>query len=405
MKILVINSGSSSIKYQLFEVTDGNDEYEVLARGQADRIGITGSTLEQKRSDGAKLHRYGEIKDHKQAINGILEMLQDSEKGVLQSLDDLWGVGHRVVHGGEDFTRSVRINKAVVKAIRKNADLAPLHNPPNLMGIQAVYEILPDIPQVAVFDTAIHQTMPRKAYMYGLPREQYKNYRIRRYGFHGTSHGYVAGQAAEALGRPLRDLKIITCHLGNGGSITAFEDGKSIDTSMGFTPLAGIVMGTRSGDLDPYIPLHMMENEGLSVSQVSAIMNKQGGLLGICGRRDMRDIRSAVVEGDREAAEAVEMYVYSIQKYIGAYAAAMNGVDAIVFTAGVGENEHHIRASVLENFGFLGLKVDVEANRNHETVITTEDSAVAGLVIHTDEELVIARDTYRLISEVESEKV
>jgi acetate kinase len=275
--------------------------------------------------------------------------------------------------------------------------LAPLHNPPNLMGIKAMSALMPDMPQVAVFDTAVHQSMPKKAYMYALPRAQYKEYKIRKYGFHGTSHGYVAKKAAEELGKPLEVLKLITCHLGNGGSLAAFMGGKSVDTSMGFTPLDGIIMGTRSGTLDPYVPLHIMESQELKPSQVSTMMNKQGGLLAISGRSDMRDNVEAALAGDADCQMAIEMFCYSIQKYIGSYAAAMNGVDCIVFTAGVGENNPMLREKILDNFTFIGVELDQEKNNANETVLTTADSKVAALKIHTNEELVIALDTYNLV--------
>jgi acetate kinase len=334
------------------------------------------------------------------AINAIFELLTAPGKDTLKSLNELAGVGHRVVHGGEDFSRSVLIDGDVVAAIRKNSVLAPLHNPPNLMGIQAVYELVPDMKQVAVFDTAIHQTMPPKAYLYGLPKEQYTTHKIRRYGFHGTSHGYVAKKAAAQLQKPFEDLKIVTCHLGNGGSIAAFQSGKSVDTSMGLTPLAGILMGTRSGDLDPYIPLHLMQTQDMSIDEVSSLMNKQGGLLGLCGERDMRDVMDGYRKGYEGCIEAVEKFVYEIQKYIGAYAAAMNGVDCIVFTAGVGENERTIRAKILENFNYLGLVFDAAANENHGPLITKPESKVAAVVIHTDEEKVIAADTVGILKNI-----
>lgn len=397
MKILVINSGSSSIKYKLYESAGSNNDFNVLAQGSAERIGISGASVECKRPGSEKDHQYLDLPDHKKAINAIFQMLTDAKKGVLKSLSELSGVGHRVVHGGEDFTRSVLIDGDVVDAIRQNSVLAPLHNPPNLMGIQAIYELSPDMPQIAVFDTAVHQTMPPKAYLYGLPKEQYTLHKIRRYGFHGTSHGYVAKMAAKALKRPFEKLKIVTCHLGNGGSITAFEGGKSVDTSMGLTPLAGILMGTRAGDLDPYIPLHIMETQGLSGEQVSTMMNKQGGLLGLCGHRDMRDVTEGCDKGDEGCIEALEIFIYAIQKYIGAYAAAMNGVDAIVFTAGIGENVARVREMVLSNFGYLGLKIDKRANKAHKTIITSKTSKVKALVIHTDEEKVIASDTFEIL--------
>jgi acetate kinase len=394
MKILVINSGSSSVKYKLYEVSAGTQDFAVLAQGGAERIGISGSSVDCKKTGSEKEHQYIDLPDHKKTINAIFQMLTDPEKGALKSLSELSGVGHRVVHGGEDFTGSVLIDGDVVDAIRQNSVLAPLHNPPNLMGIQAIYELYPDMPQVAVFDTAIHQTMPPKAYLYGLPKEQYTLHKIRRYGFHGTSHGYVVKKAAKELKRSIEKLKIITCHLGNGGSIAAFEGGESVDTSMGLTPLAGILMGTRSGDLDPYIPLHIMETQGLSGEQVSTMMNKQGGLLGLCGQRDMRDVIEGVEKGYEGCIEALEIFVYAIQKYIGAYAAAMNGVDAIVFTAGIGENVAIVREKVLANFSYLGLKIDKRANK---TIITSKISKVKALVIHTDEEKVIASDTFEIL--------
>jgi acetate kinase len=398
MKILVLNSGSSSIKFKLYLVDEETGYFSALSEGQADRIGIAGSTITIQCSGCEhKNKQFVELPNHRTAINSILHLLVESDQAVLSSLDELGGVGHRVVHGGEDFTGSVLIDREVVKAIERNSMLAPLHNPPNLMGIKAMSALLPKVPQVAVFDTAIHQSMPKKAYLYALPREQYTNYKIRKYGFHGTSHGYVAKRAAEALDRPLEDLKLITCHLGNGGSLAAFMDGRSIDTSMGFTPLDGIIMGTRSGSLDPYIPLHIMESQELTPAQVSTMMNKHGGLLAISGKSDMRDIVQSAQKGDSGCIDAIEMFCYSIQKFIGSYIAAMNGVDGIVFTAGVGENNAMLRARILENFGFIGLKVDDVRNEANETIITTDDSKVAALKIHTNEELVIALDTYNLI--------
>ncbi len=397
MKILVLNSGSSSIKFKLYDANDADGQFHALCEGQADRIGIDGSTLAYERNDEGKEKTFIDLADHKVAIDAILKQLTDAETGVLGSLQELSGVGHRVVHGGEDFTGSVVIDREVVKAIERNSMLAPLHNPPNLMGIKAMSALLPDMPQVAVFDTAVHQSMPKKAYLYALPRAQYKTYKIRKYGFHGTSHGYVASKAAEELGRDLKELKIITCHLGNGGSLAAFMDGVSVDTSMGFTPLDGIIMGTRSGTLDPYVPLHIMESQELKPAQVSTMMNKQGGLLAISGKSDMRDNVESAAAGDADCQLAIEMFCYSIQKYIGSYAAAMNGVDCIVFTAGVGENNPMLRGKILENFTFLGVDVDTAKNEANETVLTTPDSKVAALKIHTNEELVIALDTYNLI--------
>jgi acetate kinase len=396
MKILVLNSGSSSLKYKLYEVADGT--FKAIAAGGAERIGIEGSFINHKKEGRKTDQVYCDLPSHTQTIKKIFELLLDPEMGSLSSLEELSGVGHRVVHGGEDFTASVLVDGEVVEAIRKNSVLAPLHNPPNLLGIDAVYKLLPEMKQVAVFDTAIHQTMPPKAYLYGLPKEQYATYKIRRYGFHGTSHGYVMHKAASVLERPAEELKIITCHLGNGGSITAFDGGKSVDTSMGFTPLAGILMGTRAGDLDPYIPLYIMQSQELTSEQVGAMMNKQGGLLGLCGKCDMRDITAGMKEGNEDCIEAMGIFVYRIQKYIGAYIAAMNGVDAIVFTAGIGENVRYVREKVLENFGYMGVACNTAANEANETFISTADSKVKALVIHTDEELVIAKDTFDLIS-------
>ncbi len=397
MKILVLNSGSSSIKFKLYEVDEETHYFHAMCEGQADRIGISGSTIVRQCTDCSKDREFIDLLNHKVAIDEILKVLLESKYDLLGSLAELGGVGHRVVHGGEDFTGSVVVDREVIKAIERNSMLAPLHNPPNLMGIKAIQSLLPNLPQVAVFDTAIHQGMPKKAYMYALPRIQYSNYKIRKYGFHGTSHGYVAEKAAEELGRPLKELKLITCHLGNGGSLAAFMGGKSVDTSMGFTPLDGIMMGTRSGSLDPYIPLHIMESQELTPAQVSTMMNKQGGLLAIAGKSDMRDVVEAAAEGDQNSIDAIEMFCYRIQKFIGSYAAAMSGVDGIVFTAGVGENNPMLRKRILENFEFIGLTVDDERNEANETLISTDSSKVAALKIHTNEELVIALDTYSLI--------
>ncbi len=397
MKILVLNSGSSSIKFKLYEVNTETDYFHALCEGQADRVGISGSTIVRQCTGCCKERQFIDLPNHKVAIDEILKLLLESKHGLLNSLEDLSAVGHRVVHGGEDFTGSVRVDRKVIKAIERNSMLAPLHNPPNLMGIKAMQSLLPDMPQVAVFDTAVHQSMPKKAYMYALPRIQYTNYKIRKYGFHGTSHGYVAEKAAEELGKPLAALKLITCHLGNGGSLAAFMGGISVDTSMGFTPLDGIMMGTRSGSLDPYIPLHIMESQELTPAQVSTMMNKQGGLLAIAGKSDMRDIVETAATGDQNCLDAIEMFCYRIQKFIGSYVAAMNGVDGIVFTAGVGENNPGLRKQILENFTFMGLEVDDTRNEANETRISTDASKVVALKIHTNEELVIALDTYNLI--------
>ncbi len=399
MKILVLNSGSSSLKYKLYQIIKEDRQFHAIASGEAERIGLELAFIKHKKEGRKTDQIYCPLPSHAKTIEKILHLLTDPDMGVLTDLEELFGVGHRVVHGGEDFTKSVLVDGQVVEAIRKNSVLAPLHNPPNLMGIDAVYKLLPEIKQVAVFDTAIHQTMPPKAYLYGLPKEQYSSYKIRRYGFHGTSHGYVVKKAAQMLGYPLGDLKIITCHLGNGGSITAFDGGKSVDTSMGFTPLAGILMGTRSGDLDPYIPLHIMQSQELTAEQVSAMMNKQGGLLGLCSRCDMRDVVAGVEEGLEDCIEASEMFIYRIQKYIGAYIAVLHGVDAVVFTAGIGENVAQIRRKILDCFGYMGLFCNETANDENRTVISTENSRIKAMVIHTDEELVIATDTFELISD------
>lgn len=399
MKILVLNSGSSSIKFKLYAVDSASEQFSAVCEGQADRIGIEGSNITLKMiADESNDKRYGDLVNHRVAIDRILDMLVNGEKAVLFSLEELSAVGHRVVHGGEDFTSSARVTGEVIDAIDRNAVLAPLHNPPNLMGIKAIVALLPGMPQVAVFDTAIHQTMPKKAYMYALPREQYATYKIRKYGFHGTSHGYVAKKAAEQVGKPIEDLKIITCHLGNGGSLAAFMNGKSVDTSMGFTPLDGIIMGTRSGTIDPYVPLYIQETQELNSAQVSTMLNKQGGLLAVSGKSDMRDNMESAEDGDESCKLAIDMFCYSIQKYIGSYIAAMNGVDAIVFTAGVGENNPALRATIMKNFSFMGIKMDAAKNEANETMISTDQSSVAVLKIHTNEELVIALDTYELIS-------
>ncbi len=397
MKILVLNSGSSSIKFKLYAIDEQTDLFTPLCDGQADRVGIEGSSVAYRPTGEKKAVTKIPLANHKVATDEILKMLLDPESGVLKSLDELGGVGHRVVHGGEDFSGSVMIDAAVSDAIERNSALAPLHNPPNLMGIEAMQALLPELPQVAVFDTAVHQSMPPKAFRYALPEAQYTEHKIRKYGFHGTSHGYVAQQAAEVLGKPLEELKLVTCHIGNGGSLTAFMGGKSVDTSMGFTPLDGIIMGTRSGTLDPYVPLYIMQSQALSVDAVSDMLNKQGGLLGISGKSDMRDNVEAAAAGDTKCQAAIEMFCYSIQKYIGSYIAAMNGVDGIIFTAGVGENNPGLRKTILENFSFLGLTVDDARNDANETIISTDDSKVTALMIETNEELVIARDTYSLI--------
>ncbi|AEH51345.1 acetate kinase [Pseudothermotoga thermarum] len=396
MKILVLNCGSSSVKYQFIEM----DGEKVLCKGIAERIGIDGSRL---------VHRIGEdkhvierpLKNHEEAIKLILDVLLDPEIGVIKDLSEIAAVGHRVVHGAEAFASSVLIDDDVMKALEENAYLAPLHNPPNILGIKAIQKLLPNVPSVAVFDTAFHQSMPKKAFLYAIPYEFYEKYKIRRYGFHGTSHRYVSRRAAEILGRDYYDFKVITCHLGNGASIAAIRHGKSIDTSMGFTPLEGLVMGTRCGDIDPAIVVYLQQNLGLSVDQVYDILNKKSGVLGLTKNfsSDMRDIEDAALHGNELAQLALDIYIYRIAKYIGAYTAAMNGVDAIVFTAGVGENSPYIREKVCEYLGFLGVKIDKNLNnvKGVERIISTPDSKVAVLVIPTNEELVIARDTKYIV--------
>ena len=392
-KILVLNSGSSSLKYQLFKV-DG-DQFEVLAKGLADRIGIEGSLVTIKVGDGEKVTTKLPLPTHKEAIKEVLDLLLGS---VLSSVEELSGVGHRVVHGGEYFDRSVLVDDEVIRIIDELSALAPLHNPAAVMGIKAIKQLLPNVPQVVAFDTAFHQTMKPEAFLYALPMEQYTKYKIRRYGFHGTSHLFVSRQAAAMLGR---SGKFITCHIGNGASITAIEDGKCVDTSMGFTPLAGVVMGTRSGDVDPYVPLHIMKTQGKSVDEVNNLLNKQSGMLGLCGYSDNRDVEDQYVAGNPVAVEAMSVYIYSMGKYIGAYAAVLGGVDAIVFTGGVGENASLVRQLVCERLAYLGVKLDPALNEKSVHGVTadiaTPDSKVRVLVIPTDEELVIAQDVKKLI--------
>ena len=396
MKVLVINSGSSSLKYQLFNMEDES----VLCNGIVERINLNGSKLVHK-VNSKKYTVETPVKDHKVALKMVLDTLLDEEKGVIHSMEEINAVGHRVVHGGETFSGSVLIGDDVMKALEDNVELAPLHNPPNIMGIVAAKELLPNVPQVGVFDTAFHQTLPEKAYFYAIPMKYYEKYKVRRYGFHGTSHYYVSRRAAEMVKKPVEDLKIITCHIGNGASITAVKNGKSVDTSMGFTPLEGLVMGTRCGDMDPAIVTFLQEKENLSTKEINDILNKKSGVYGLTNgfSSDMRDIEDAALDGSKTSKLALDMYDYRIAKYIGAYAAAMNGVDIIVFTAGVGENSPHTRRDVCSYLEFLGLKIDDEKNntRGKESVISTEDSKVKVLVVPTNEELVIARDTKKII--------
>lgn len=396
MKILVLNSGSSSIKFQVFEI----DSHEtLLAKGLIERIGLKDAVIGHSVPGRPPISWTKDIPDHNVAIAEILSLLTHPERGILKELREIEGVGHRVVHGGEKFSTSVLVDNAVYGAIRECVELAPLHNPPNLLGIEACRRLLPGVPQAAVFDTAFHQTVPPKAYSYAIPYGMYLKYKIRRYGFHGTSHMYVSREAARALGKPMESLKIVTCHLGNGCSVAAVNGGVSVDTSMGFTPLEGLVMGSRSGDLDPYVPLYLMERERMGTAEMSDFLNKKSGLVGICSKKDMRDILEDEKNGSAPAHLAVEVFSYRVAKYIGAYAAAMNGLDAVVFTAGMGERSAPIRSRVLSYTTFLGLEVDEEKNRRGETVFSTPRSKVAAIMIHTNEELVIARDTHRLITE------
>ena len=389
-KILVLNSGSSSLKYQLFNV-DG-DNYEVLAKGVADRIGIHNSFVTLKIGDDKKTKEV-DLPTHTEAIREVLNLLLS---GPLHSMDELSAVGHRIVHGGEIFKGSAVVTEKVIEQIEDLAELAPLHNHASAAGIRAVKTILPKIPQVVVFDTAFHQTMGKEAYLYALPEEQYTKYKIRLYGFHGTSHAYVAQKAAELIGKK---GKIITCHLGNGASITAIENGKCVDTSMGFTPLAGVVMGTRSGDVDPYIPLYIMKTQNKTPDEVNTLLNKQSGMLGICGFSDNRDVEVGYLKGEQKCIDAMNVYVHTLLRFIGGYIAVLGGVDAIVFTAGVGENGSIVRKLVVERLAYLGIKLNEENNnkRGQTLEISTPDSKVRVFVIPTDEELMIAKDTMKLV--------
>ncbi len=396
MKVLVINCGSSSLKYQLID----SDSEEVLAKGLCERIGIDGSTLSHTQKGGEKTVIKSPMKDHVRAVQMVIDALTDKEYGVIKSLSEIDAVGHRIVHGGEKFSSSVVIDDEVMKAIEDCNELAPLHNPANLIGINSCKELMPGVPMVAVFDTAFHQTMPKEAYLYGIPYEYYEKYKVRRYGFHGTSHDFVSKRAAEIMGKKREDMRIIVCHLGNGASISAVKNGKSIDTSMGLTPLEGLIMGTRSGDLDPAIVGFIREKENLSAKEMNDVLNKKSGVLGLSGiSSDFRDLAEAADSGNERAAITLETYAYRIAKYIGAYTAAMGGVDLIVFTAGAGENNAKVRELVGEHLEFLGTKLDTEKNkvRGEEIVISTEDSKVPVMIVPTNEELAIARETVRLV--------
>lgn len=397
MNILVINCGSSSLKYQLID----SESEQVLAKGLCERIGISGSNLTHQASGKEKVKVEAEMPDHTVAVDLVIKQLTDKENGVINSLDEIHAVGHRIVHGGEKFAKATLLTEEVMKEIESCNELAPLHNPANLIGIRSCQKIMPKIPMVLVFDTAFHQTMPKKAYLYGIPYEYYEKYKVRRYGFHGTSHQFVAARAAEILKKSIEELKIIVCHLGNGASVSAVDGGKSVDTSMGLTPLEGLIMGTRSGDLDPAIIEFLAKKEGLSIEQVLEILNKKSGVLGLSGglSSDFRDLAAAMEEGNELAKDALEAYAYRVGKYIGAYTAAMNGVDAIVFTAGAGENNAAVRSMIGQYLGYLGTNIDPEKNkiRGEEVILSDEGSKVITMIIPTNEELAIARETKLLV--------
>ncbi len=394
MNILVINAGSSSLKYQLIEI----EKETVLAKGVCERIGQESSLLKHKVPGRDDVEIESLMKDHADAIKLVIDALT-GDNGVIKSMDEIDAVGHRVVHGAETFNDSVLINDDVMKALEDCVPLAPLHNPANIIGINACAKVIPGVKQVGVFDTAFHSHMPSKAFMYAVPYELYESDRIRRYGFHGTSHKYVAQRAADMLGKDLNDLKIITCHLGNGSSIAAVMNGHSVDTTMGFTPLAGVPMGTRSGDIDPAILTFLINNKGMSAAEVDALLNKKSGVFGIAGYSDFRDLTAGKNNGDQKCALALDMFTYSVKKCIGAYAAAMGGADAIVFTAGVGENTPHIRKAIVDGLEYMGVEIDSELNEvwGEERDITKAGSKVKTLVIPTNEELMIAKDTARLV--------
>jgi acetate kinase len=399
MKILVLNCGSSSIKYQFIDTK----EKIALAKGVVERIGMSSAVLSHSRYDGDGIKIVGEILDHTIAIEYVLGVILSKNHGVIDSKDDIEAVGHRVVHGGETFSDSVLITDEVMQVLQDNIELAPLHNPPNIKGIQAVKRILPNVPQCAVFDTAFHTKMPPKSFLYGIPYELYKKHKIRKYGFHGTSHSYVAHKAAEILGKNINELKIVTAHLGNGCSMSAVQDGISVDTSMGFTPLEGLIMGTRSGDADPSLILYIMGKEGLSLSEAGTLLNKHSGLIGISGvSSDMRELIAAIKEGNKRAKYAFDIFCYRIKKYLGSYAAAMGGLDAFVFTGGIGENSSEVRSEVCSNLEFLGIELDEERNNSNNEIISKSSSKVPVLRIPTNEELVIALDTGRIVGAMKS---
>lgn len=396
MKILVINCGSSSLKYQLID----SQTEKVMAKGICDRIGINGSNIVYQPAGGDKETTEAPMPTHSQAIKLVLEALVNEKTGVIRSLDEVGAIGHRVVQGGDIFPKSVIVDDDVLEKIDALSDLAPLHNPAHVIGIKACMENMPGVPNVTVFDTSFHQTMPEEAYIYGIPYEYYEKYKIRRYGAHGTSHSYVSERAAEMAGVPYNQTKTIVCHLGNGASICAVENGKSVDTSMGLTPLEGLVMGTRCGDIDPTVMEYLAKKEGLSISEIMTIFNKKSGVLGITGfTSDFRDIEAAIEEGNPRAKLAMDVFAHRVVRYVGAFAAVMNGVDNIAFTAGLGENNADIRTRVCEHLGYLGVKIDEELNqkRGEDLIISTSDSKVKVMVIPTNEELAIARQTLALV--------
>lgn len=397
MKILVLNCGSSSVKYQLIEIISK----EVLAKGIVEKIGMKGSFLSNKRNDGDQVKLEGEILDHQSAIEYVLGVLTSQKHGSVKSLEEIDAVGHRVVHGAEKFKSSVLITDEMIAQMEECIDLAPLHNPPNLKGIYAMKELLPSVPQVGVFDTAFHQSMPDYAYMYAIPYSLYKKYGIRRYGFHGTSHRFVSKKACDVLGLDYNTQKIITCHLGNGASMAAIKEGQSVDTSMGMTPVEGLIMGTRCGDLDLGVLMHIMNREEIGHKATNTLINKHSGMLGVSGvSSDMRAIWEAADEGNERARLSLEMYGYRLKKYIGSYAAAMGGVDIIVFTGGIGENDYLVRKMACEGLGFLGVDMDLDKNdgrKKEDTIVSKESSKVKVIVVPTDEEMVIAEDTFEIV--------
>ncbi len=399
MKILVLNCGSSSIKFEFFNM----ENEKVLSTGIVEKVGMKGSFLMLNKPNGDKVKFEGDVLDHKIGVEYILGVLSSEKHGVLKSLDEIQAVGHRVVHGGEDFSGSVYINDEVIEVLEKNVELAPLHNPANLKGIYALQALLPEVPQVAVFDTAFHQTMKPKAYMYGIPYSLYKKYKIRRYGFHGTSHRYVYKRACEILGFKNENKKIISCHLGNGASVAAIINGKSVDTSMGFTPVEGLIMGTRAGDLDIGALTYIMRKEEIGIETSSILINKFSGMLGITGvSSDMREIEEKAEEGHERAKLGLEMYAYRVKKYIGSYAAAMGGVDILIFTGGIGENAVELRTEICKGLAFIGLELDEEKNkvRGKEIIISKNTSKSKILIVPTNEELVIAQDTFEIIKQI-----